>query len=126
MRTGREVLYRALKLLGYTDGYGEVDGAHSAELLRRGTAAVEQILADLQRLEAPGQTEDWPADLDAPLPLSVQAVNDIMPYGVAMLLAQGEGDGDAQSLYASLYNQKRAGACRPAGRRTDVLPRLCL
>ena len=124
METGREVLYRAFKLLGYTDGYGGVDGARDAELLRRGTAALEQILADLRRIETPGQTDGWTGDLDSPLPLSAETVNDAMPYGVAMLLAQGESDGDAQSLYAALYNGKRAGIRRPAERRADVLPRV--
>ena len=123
MRTGREVLYRALRLLGYTDGYGRVDGARDAELLRRGTAAVEQIYADLCRVAASGGTDGWEGDLDSPLPLSLETVNDVMPYGVAMLLAQGESDGDAQSLYASLYNAKRAGTPRPSTRRTDVPPR---
>ena len=123
MQTGRDVLYRALQLLGYTNGYGEVDGTRDAELFKRGTAAVSQILADLQRLESPGRADGAAADMDAPLPLSPEAVNDAMPYGVAMLLAQGESDGDAQSLYAQLYNQKRAGVRHPLSGRVDVLPR---
>ena len=42
-----------------------------------------------------------------------------MPYGVAMLMAQTVGDGDNQSLYAALYNRKRAGMTK-SDRRVDV------
>ena len=121
--TGRDVLNRAMQLLGYTNGYGEVDGLRDAELMKRGTAAVDQILPDLRRIEAPGWTIEGTADLDAALPLSPEAAKDVMPYGVAMLLAQGESDGDAQMLFAQLYNRKRTGVKSPSGRRIDVLPR---
>ena len=120
VRTGRDALYRALQLLGYTNGYGSVDGTQDAELLRRGAVAVTQIAADLQRLEAP-QREEALTDLDAPLPLSFHTRNDVLPYGVAMLIAQSESDGDSQGLYSLLYNRKRAGVDRPAAFRQDVL-----
>ena len=108
MKTGREVLYRALQLLGYTNGYGEVDGTQDAELMKRGAAAVDQIAADLLRIERPEGCVETGV-MDTPLPFSSEAVNDAMPYGVAMLLAQGESDGDSQALYAALYSAKRAG-----------------
>lgn len=123
MKTGKEVFSRALQLLGYTNAYGEVDGTQSAELFKRGTAAVEQILTDLRRIEDPNWIMDSTLDMEAPLPLSNQAINDAMPYGVAMLLAQGESDGDSQALYSALYNAKRAGVRRPKYRIRDVMPR---
>ena len=124
--TGREVLNRAMQLLGYTNGYGEVDGLRDAELMKRGTTAVDQILTDLRRIESPGWTAEGTVNLDAPLPLSPDAAKDAMTYGVAMLLAQGESDGDAQGLFAQLYYRKRAGVKAPASRRADVLPRVNL
>jgi hypothetical protein len=45
-----------------------------------------------------------------------------MPYGVAMLLAQSENDGDSQVLFQSIYNQKRMSATT-FGKVKDVLPR---
>ena len=130
LSTGREVLTRALQLLGYTNGYGEVDGAQDAELLKRGRAAVAQIFTDLYAIESPDgePAEDGPAlhgglpDMDSPLPLSPRTLSDVMPYGVAMLLAQSESDGDSQGLFSILYNRKRAGVTRPSARRRDVLP----
>ena len=44
------------------------------------------------------------------------------PYGVAMFLAQAEGDGTNQQYYASLYQQKRNAVRRYPRRRQDVLP----
>lgn len=123
MQTGRDILYRALQLLGYTDGYGDIDGTQDAELMKRGTTAVMQILSDLQRIEAPQWVGDETLDMDAPLPLSVHTINDVMPYGVAMLMAQSEGDGDSQGLYSLLYNRKRAGVQHPPSFRRDVFPR---
>lgn len=123
MNTGREVLYRALQLLGYTDGYGEVDPAQDAELMRRGITAITQILTDLRGIESPGWVLEETLSMDSPLPLSLDAINDIMPYGVAMLLAQSEGEGDSQAMFATLYNRKRASISRPLSRRVDVIPR---
>lgn len=50
---------------------------------------------------------------------------DILPYGVAMLLAAAHGDGDNQQLFASLYDQKRVSVRSGYERRTDTLPRGC-
>lgn len=122
MKTGQEVLERALMLLGYTNSYGEIDGVKEAELFKRGGAAVTQIYNDLRRIDALGQASvDLPTMADAIL-LSPETVDDVMPYGVAMLLAQNEGDGDSQTLFAGLYNQKRSSVPHKAVGRLDVIP----
>ena len=54
-------------------------------------------------------------------PSRERACIDILPYGAAMFLAQSEGDGDSQRLYAALYNQKRAGAAGRPLRVRDTL-----
>ena len=120
MRTGRDVWERALRLLNYTDGGGRLDGAQYAELFKRALPLVNQIYSDLwfcEREEAFCEL----TTLEQPLRLSPRCVHDVAPYGVAMLLAQSESDGDSQQLMASLYNQKRSSLHRTACRR-DVLP----
>lgn len=120
MKTGRDVLERALRLLNYTDGAGRLDGQQYAELFKRGLALVNQIYGDLWFLEREDAFCEL-IDLSAPLRLSSRCVHDVAPYGVAMLLAQSESDGDNQQLFASLYNQKRSALHRSV-RRRDVLP----
>ncbi|WP_458452521.1 hypothetical protein, partial [Alistipes finegoldii] len=48
--------------------------------------------------------------------------HEVMPYGVAMLMAQTIGDADNQSLMTALYNRKRA-LLTHLRRRKDVMPR---
>lgn len=120
MRTGRDVWERALRLLNYTDGNGRLDGGQYAELFKRALALVNQIYGELWFLEQEGAFREL-TDLSQPLRLTVRSVHDVAPYGVAMLLAQTESDGDSQQLFAALYNQKRSAVNR-AVRRRDVLP----
>lgn len=120
MRTGRDILERAMVLLHYTDGNGRLDGQQYAELFKRGLALLNQIYSDLWFLEQE-ESFDELTHLEQPLRLSQRCLNDVAPYGVAMLLAQSESDGDSQQLMAALYNQKRSSLSRPV-RRRDVLP----
>lgn len=120
MKSGREVLERALYLLNYTGGDGQLDSRQYAELFKRGLPLVNQIYSDLWRLERTDPFEEI-LRMERALQLSERAVNDVMPFGVAMLLAQSESDGDHQQLFAELYNQKRSTLCRQT-RRRDVLP----
>lgn len=123
MKTGDQILRQALILLNYVDAYGAVDTAKGAELWRRGLTAVNQIYAELWYQEQ-GETAFVPlASPDQAVRLSDRVRQTVMPYGVAMLLAQSEGDGDEQRLFASLYNAKRTAVAGPPDRRLDVLPR---
>ena len=119
MCTGQDVLEQALRLLNYTDIYGQLDGQQHTELYKRGLAAVNQIYGDLWFT---GRKEPFLplTSLRETLSLSARQLHDVMPYGVAMLLALSVGDGDNQLLYAGLYNRKRA-ACGAAMRRRNVL-----
>ena len=121
METGQEILDRALQLLGYADGCGaDEDSPRWQALLDRGLAAVNQAYSDLWFIENDGVFTPLTA-LSGQVLLSSRGAGDILPYGVAMFLAQSEGDGDNQRLYASLYNQKRSAAARRPRRRQDTL-----
>lgn len=115
MTTGQEVFDRAMRLLGYTDIYGQADSLQYADLYKRGLPVVNQIYSDLwwagHAAGRGGMRREVFSELTAleqPLELTPRCIADIAPYGVAMLLAQGMGDGDNQALFASLYGQKRA------------------
>ena len=121
MKTGEEIKNRALTLLNYTDQNGRLDSAMYTDVVSRALAVVNQIYADLwYALYSRGFQELSTLTDDVQLPERV--VNDCMPYGVAMLLAQTIGDADNQSMMTDLYNQKRA-TLTHVRHRKDVLPR---
>ena len=121
--TGMEVFKRALRLLGYTDMTGETDAVSSGELYKRALAITDQLCGELSLLES-GKTQTV-TSLHTPLPLSEKCARHILPYGMAMFLAAGRGDGDSQRLFASLYTQKLTLLSHVQERRVDTLPRGC-
>ncbi len=120
MKTGIEVRDRAWRLLNYTDGDGRIDATLYADIAARSLALVNQVYADIVYALCQTGFQEL-ASLTDEIDLPERIVNDIMPYGVAMLTAQTIGDADNQSLFADLYNQKRAKLTH-VGRRKDVLP----
>ena len=106
MRTGNDVFRRAISLLGYTGADGAVNGAQSAELFRRGLNIVNQVMADIWPLERKDAYIPL-SNINDDIPLSQYAVESTMLYGVAMFLAQSEGDGENQQFSSSLYQQQR-------------------
>lgn len=124
MQTGYQIVRKALLLLGYVDLYGNVDMTQNGELLRRALTALNQIYGELWYQERQEPFVPLTA-LGQPVALSDRTVQTVMPYGVAMLLAQSENDGDDQGLFATLYNARRVGVSGGECRRTDVMPRGC-
>ncbi len=120
--TGDQLIRQALLLLNYTNHRGEIDRCGSEELFRRGTAIINSVLADVLPIE--GKPITALRTLNDELPAEEHTAAAVMPYGVAMLLAQSEGDGTNQQLMASIYNQKRSSIRRPAERVTDCIPSL--
>ena len=104
--TGMEAFKRALRLLNYTDADGETDAAGSGELYKRALASTDQICGDLGQCES-GEIPPALTSLYTALPISDAAARQVLPYGIAMMLAVGRGDGDNQSLFSALYTQKR-------------------
>lgn len=81
---------------------------------------INQIYSDLHY--ATKETEFVPLKtLSEEINLSERAVNDVMPYGVAMLISESENDGAKQQLFAIKYNQKRL-SLTGSGNVKDVLP----
>lgn len=122
--TGQEVFKQAMRLLGYTDTFGETDSAQNTELYKQGLAIINQLIADLS-VAASGTMAPPLCSLRDDISLDARAVRDVLPYGVAMLLAANRGDGDNQRLFAALYDQKRISVRSGYERRTDTLPWGC-
>ena len=118
--TGLELVERALFLLNYTDAQGRTEARQNAELLRRAKPLVEQILTDV--LVMMNRSPVTVERLSDPLPVDGKTARNVMTYGVAMLLAQSENDGDSQAMMAAIYNQKRGSVNRPSCCVADVLP----
>ena len=118
--TGDQIMREALLLLNYTNASGEIDARQSTEIMKRGLTIVNIILADVLRVE--GKKIVLLQQLTDALPVEDETAYDVIPYGVAMLIAQGENDGDNQQLMAALYNQKRASVPHAVGRVSDVIP----
>ncbi|MGI6263878.1 MAG: hypothetical protein ACOYJY_00215 [Acutalibacteraceae bacterium] len=120
--TGYEVLEQALCLLHYTDNDGHPDSRLWADTDRQGLAAVNQVYAELWYAHRRDAFTPL-ARLSDPLALTDQSAREAMPLGVAMWMAQGEGDAAQQAVMAQAYTQKRNRVTPPAARRQDVLPR---
>ena len=100
-----QVFNIAMSLIGYNDINGEISG--ESELKKNAIPKMQMIYQELYRAE--GHTDELPVllSLNDEIQLSNDTVRDIMPYGVAMLISQSEGDADNQSLMSVLYNQKK-------------------
>lgn len=117
--TVNEIYLRALTLLGYVNYDGEISSEY--ELKRQAIAAINQVYAELyfaigkQEFNAVNSSSDI-------IELPERILHDVMPYGVAMFIAQNQNDGDSQALFAHIYNKKRA-SIRMENNVQDVMPR---
>lgn len=119
--TGTAVFRQALSLLNYTDTHGDGGVPGGATLYKRALPVLNQTVADLWYI---GSTEPFVplTALGDEIPLPLPTVLNVLPYGVAMLLAQIEGDADNQALFAAQYDQRRSSAARAGGQILDRLP----
>lgn len=117
--TAREMIKSALKLLGYTEANG--NGELPSRILNRAVPLINIIYSELAHIE--GVSDYKPIKtLTDELKLSERVLSEVMPSGVAMLIATGEGDGVEQQLWTDIYNRKKAILTR-IEERADGLPR---
>lgn len=117
--TGQEMLKFATDLLGYTNANGNLQ--LSARIMSKALVNVNLIYSDLWRVCKDGEFTPL-SNIHGKIELPERALNDVMPYGVAMMIAQNESDGDQQQLYSVLYNRKRAALSRKDNIE-DAMPR---
>lgn len=130
MVTGRDVFNRALRLIGVTNTDGAVDRNRDGDLFKGALETVNQIYSDLFFIENPNGYFEPISSLEEDLltyengeqKLSRRCVNDVMPYGVAMLIAQNTGDNTMQAIMSITYTEKRASCVKRTRTITDTMP----
>lgn len=115
--TGKEMKDTALKFLGYTESDGTVSGG--AKLETRALTALNIVYSDLYFCIYNEGYEPLKT-LNDEIKLPERVIFNVMPYGVAMYLAQSENDGDSQVLFSALYNQKRAQLTKIEDIKTEI------
>ncbi|MBQ7288766.1 MAG: hypothetical protein IJW78_03445 [Clostridia bacterium] len=116
--TGAQILDKALRLLGYTDSLGLAE--MTGRIQSRAAAAVNAVYSDLYYLLQDTGFQGIRMLTDE-ICLPERILNDVMPYGVAAFIAQGESDGDQQQYFMSIYNSKRLGIAGTSVTE-DVIP----
>ncbi len=96
------ILNEALVRLGYIEN----DGSPKAEEYSVvGLSAINQICSELHYAE--NENDFTPiASLADEVSINTRYVREILPNGVAMLVAQSEGDSEQQRFFAERYNSK--------------------
>lgn len=116
--TAKEILNSAMALLGYTEQNGNCELPN--RILLRAIPLINIIYSELKRAEGSG--EIFPiTDLCEEVRLSPDVLSEVMPCGVAMMIAGSESDGDSQSFWAEIYSRKKAILTRFED-RTDTIP----
>lgn len=104
MKTAREVCDRAFAMLGYVDRIGNYDEEKFAPQYKQLIQFCQTVYDELSLIE--GVERKNIESLDDELNLSDTSINLVMAYGLAMWLAQMDGDGTNQQFFSLLYNQK--------------------
>lgn len=118
--TGYQVVKQALTLLNYTTPRGDTDNGLNAEQMRRSLPILNTVVADL--LTVAGKPMQMLDDLQCDLPLEEHVALLAAVPGVAMYLAQEEGDGDSYNRWQLEYSQRRRMMARPHGIVKDTVP----
>ena len=115
---------KAMEMLGYTSAEG-ISGRE--DMLKKALTLINNVYVELYYafVQKAGDEDSFVplANINDSLNLPTVVLNNIAPYGVAMYLAQSEGDADSQALYANIYNQKKVRGKR-IGKIKDRLPRV--
>ena len=102
--TGSEILTKSLKLLGYSENDGN---AHLTQVIRnRALPIVNLVYAELAR--TCGTKFNPIKTLTEMVDLPERALNEAICSGVAMYIAQAEGDEAAQAFWGTEYNLQRS------------------
>lgn len=101
--TAKDIISKALILLGYNDEYGS---SSESRFQAASINAVNTVLADL--LHCLGRTDYGDiSGISVQIDLPNRILYDVFPYGVAAYIAESIGDSDKQQYFATLYNTKR-------------------
>ena len=101
---GAQILDMSLNLLGYSENNGNSNLTQN--IRNQALAIINLTIAELAR------TCDLECtlikSLSETIKLPDRALNEVMPCGVAMYIANAQGDSSAQAFWGAEYNAKRA------------------
>lgn len=119
--TVNETVNNVMRMLGYINNLGYTN---DSDLRSRIIPQINSIYSDLwYRCKKRNDDEVFKAvsSNDDLIDLPPELLDDCFLYGVCMMVAAAEGDGEQQQYYAALYNQKRA-LCTHFDEVVDVFP----
>lgn len=112
--TAQKLIEKASLMLGFS-------GENEQRIQENALAVVNAVYAELYFLEKDNGFKEIEKFSDE-IKLSERVLNDVMPYGVASLLAFSLGDTENQNHYGQIYNLKRKKHVNSL--LVDVLPTL--
>ena len=112
--TAANIFLRAVSLIGYTGD------SHIESMKQRAIPLVNAAYINVCRAK---NIEFTPIkSMSDSLALEEELALDVMVYGLAMFIAQSEGDDEISAFFCDLYNRKR-GSLATSDRIIDVMPR---
>ena len=97
--TAQKIIDKSAKMIGYS-------GACDARLQAVALNALNRIYAELFFLENSENFREI-KDLSQKINLKERILYDVMPYGVASVIASSLGDSENANYFATIYNLKR-------------------
>lgn len=94
-----KIVERAALMLG-------LKGLEDERIQAHALTALNRIYAEMHFLESEGEFLEI-SELSQPVNISQRLFYDVMPYGVASLLASAMGDTANQNYFGEIYNLKR-------------------
>lgn len=112
--TAANIFLRAISLIGYTGD------SHIESIKQRAIPLINAAYIDVCRAK---NIEFTPIkSMSDELLIDEKLALDVLVYGLAMFIAQSEGDDEISAFFCDLYNRKR-GSLATSDRIIDVLPR---
>ena len=112
--TAANIFLRAISLIGYTGD------SHIESIKQRAIPLINAAYIDVCRAK---NIEFTPIkSMSDELLIDEKLALDVLVYGLAMFIAQSEGDDEISAFFCDLYNRKR-GSLATSDRILDVLPR---
>ena len=112
--TAANIFSKAISLIGYTGD------SHIESIKQRAIPLINAAYIDVCRAK---NIEFTPIKaMSDELLVDEKLALDVLIYGLAMFIAQSEGDDEISAFFCDLYNRKR-GSLATSDRIIDVLPR---
>ena len=117
--TAEKMIMCAIELLGYSVINSNVQ--IMPRIMTRAISIINTVYFDMWNIAGDKKESFKPVTLLSDEIMLDSTAAECMKYGVAAFVAQSENDGDMQSVFMSIYNERRQGLS-VAYKKSDVLP----